>query len=410
MQRVQVLPLERRAGRSHEPLCLLAGEHQVAPTELEQPPAHAQGAQRQGRRVARGDQELCPGREVLTEEGDDGNAAGAVDQVQVVHGEGHVPGGVEAVDESGKDHPLDRRRRTAQAREHASIDWGDAVDGGGELEGQEDRVGVGGVEREPGERAIDDGRVLGQEDGLAVAGGGGDDHHRRVGPDQAAQQADALDQPGPGRGRMELGLDDEPRIEELLLATTPEPARPTGLVCGSVVAHLRMGGAARATPRPGPAAVVVRPIVSLSRSQGSGESPGHRHLGVRAPECRPRGWGTEGTERALGLAEDARRRLSTRRPRARRPPRAGRLSPAPLSERLARPRGRLDEGTEAQRIGSGIPRMNMTQSPLRTVAVPSTTSSVSQRTTLANQVAPAQPSEGLTPCGRCARRRPGFQS
>ena len=45
-----------------------------------------------------------------------------------------------------------------------AIDRRDAVDGGGQLEGQEDRVGVGGVEREPGERAIDDGRVLGQED------------------------------------------------------------------------------------------------------------------------------------------------------------------------------------------------------------------------------------------------------
>ena len=171
------MPLERRARRSHEALHLRAAEHQVAPTELEQPPAHAQGAQGQSRRVAGGDQDLCPGREVLAEEGQDGNAPGAVDQVQVVHGEGHVPGGVEAVHESGKDHPLDRRRRTAQAREHASIDRRDAVDGGGQLEGQEDRVGVGGVEREPGERAIDDGRVLGQEDGLAVAGGGADDDH-----------------------------------------------------------------------------------------------------------------------------------------------------------------------------------------------------------------------------------------
>ena len=286
MQRVQVLPLERRAGRSHEALHLLAAEPQVAPTELEQPPAHAQGAQRQGRRVARGDQELCPGREVLAEEGDDRNAAGAVDQVQVVHGEGHVPGGVEAVDESGKDHPLDRRRRTAQAREHASIDRGDAVDGGGQLEGQEDRVGVGGVEREPGARAIDDGRVLGQEDGLAVAGGGGDDHHRRVGPGQAAQQADALDQPGPGRGRMELGLDDEPRIEQLLRATTLELRPPDRAGVWFCVAQVRMGGAARATPRPGPAAVVVRPIVSVSPFRARGNP---RVIGIWASGPRSAG-------------------------------------------------------------------------------------------------------------------------
>ncbi len=101
MQRVQVLPLERRAARSHEVPHLRAAERQIAPTELEELPAHAQAAQRQGRRVARGDQELGAGRELLAEEGQDGTALGAVDQVQVVHGEGHVAGGVEAVDEAG---------------------------------------------------------------------------------------------------------------------------------------------------------------------------------------------------------------------------------------------------------------------------------------------------------------------
>ena len=61
------------------------------PSKLEQPAAHSQVAEGQGRRVARRDQELRPGRGVLAEDGDDPQAPRALEQVQGIQSESHLP-------------------------------------------------------------------------------------------------------------------------------------------------------------------------------------------------------------------------------------------------------------------------------------------------------------------------------
>lgn len=112
----------------------------------------------------------------------------------------------------------DRSVRIAPGRYETAkrplIDLRDSIEGGTDLEQEQGRVVVRGVERDPGHRTPRGGRVLGEERRLSVADGRRHRHEGSACVLDSVDEVAAIDEPRPQSRRRELRLEHDRLVDE----------------------------------------------------------------------------------------------------------------------------------------------------------------------------------------------------